>query len=73
MSGTVRVSSRREVGVGRLVRALRSGGLEQVTVYVREVRRRGGLPVAHAVPLAVLLTAVITWALVVAASAAGPT
>ena len=69
MSGTVRIGSTRDVAVGRVLRAARRTTSSCVG-YLHAVRVRGGLPVVHAVPVAVVLTGVLTWALVAVASAA---
>ena len=71
MSGTVGIGSGRDFAAGRVVRPLRR--LMSSTVgYLRAVRSRHGLPVAHAVPVAVVMTALLTWALVSMASSARP-
>ena len=66
------VQMRRGFAVGVLVRAFAARIGSPVLAYLRAVRRRGGLPVAHAVPVAVVMTALFTWALVTAASAVRP-
>jgi len=71
MSGTVGIESTREFAGGRFARVVRRG-LASTVGYLRAVRTRGGLPVAHGVPVAVAITFVLTWVLVAVASAARP-
>jgi hypothetical protein len=71
MSGTVGIGSSREFAVGWVMRALRRAA-SPIVGYLRSVRSHRGLPVGHAVPVAVAVTALLTWALVAAASTARP-
>jgi hypothetical protein len=71
MSGIAGFSSRRGSAVGALARPV-TRARHAVARYLQSVRRRGGLPVTHAVPVAVAVTVVLGWVLITAASAARP-
>ncbi|MCZ3387913.1 MAG: hypothetical protein LH645_02050 [Actinomycetia bacterium] len=63
MSGTLGIAPIREVGVVGVLRLARS-----VRVHFGVVHRRGGLSVPAAVPIAIVVTTVVVWVTVAAAT-----